>query len=246
MKPLFTSGPRIVMKVNGVAIAYAIGLSIDVSVDVTPINILGQFSLASLESTFFNVVTGSMQIIRLRSPQSATEAAAKAALNASSYSAVNSQYTTFDPNTGMTAIANTEGGPQTPLTGINSNSIVSQKNLHMHLNPEFVLLSSTFDIDMYIKVPIPTNAAVQNHLNNGLGATAALEYGKEKEYFEEKLWLSVKNCRLTSRNTNIRLGQVVNEPVSFQGLFVSVTTGAESGILPFSADVGVVDGPSLI
>jgi len=34
----------------------------------------------------------------------------------------------------------------------------------------------------------------------------------------EIAWMKILNCRITSRNTNISMGQLVNEPLNFQGL----------------------------
>jgi hypothetical protein len=40
--------------------------------------------------------------------------------------------------------------------------------------------------------------------------------------------MKIVNCRITGRNTNITMGQIVNEPVNFQGLLaLNVDSGFE-------------------
>jgi hypothetical protein len=192
--PLFATAPRLKLRIQDKLVAYAVGFNIAVSVDIQPVFVIGSYAPISLEPTLYNTVTGTMQIVRLLS---STTLAAKAAVT--------------DPATGnvttpaQLAYAGVDGAELTssgaPTDGAKSNSPLEQRELFKHVDPEKLLLSRTFDVAVYMKVP---NAA-----GDGL---------------EELAWMAIRDCRITSRNTNIAMGQLVNEPVSFQGLLATHTS----------------------
>jgi hypothetical protein len=190
LKPLFATAPRIKVYIQDKVVAYAVGFNLNVSVEVQPVFVLGQFAPVSLEPTMYNIVTGTMQIVRL-SAQSRT-AASDAATNQVGLEGALQQTSNSSGLSFGGELKNSVGGP-TP-----TNSPLAQKDLFLHLDPSKLLLSESFDVKLYMKVP--------NANNTGL---------------VEKQWLTVKNCRITSRNTNIAQGQLVNEPLSFQGLLLT-------------------------
>ena len=180
LRPLFSSAPRIKIRANGKLIGYAIGFSVNVSVDVQPVYVIGEYAPVALEPNLYRPVTGSMQIVRLR------DLAAGGSLAG------------FVKNAKGETVASTD-----PTLAAN-NSPLDQKALFKHLEPQTILFSQTFDIDLYMKVPTSETAA-------GVLTTT------------EALWMTIKDCRIVSRNTNISMGQLVNEPLNFQGLLVSPT-----------------------
>lgn len=212
LKPLFATAPRIKVYIQDKIVAYAVGFNVSVSVEVQPVYVLGQYAPISLEPTMYNIVTGTMQIVRLAS-QSRT-AAAQAATDQLANST--------DAATQQTANASllSLGGELTDSTGgpAPTNSPLSQKELFKHLDPSKLLLSESFDVRLYMKVPKADNTGI-----------------------EELAWLEIKNCRITSRNTNIAMGQIVNEPLSFQGLLAHHLTDGNAGSITdgFSSDGSV-------
>ena len=180
LRPLFSSAPRIKIRANGKLIGYAIGFSVNVSVDVQPVYVIGEYAPVALEPNLYRPVTGSMQIVRLR------DLAAGGSL------------------AGFVKNANGETVASTDPTLAANNSPLDQKALFKHLEPQTILFSQTFDIDLYMKVPTSETAA-------GVLTTT------------EAHWMTIKDCRIVSRNTNISMGQLVNEPLNFQGLLVSPT-----------------------
>lgn len=203
LQPLFVTAPRLKLYVNNNVIGYAVGFNINISIDVQPVYVIGQYAPVSLEPTMYNIVTGTMQIVRLNKTNRA---------NSGSYGTLNPAGTIpssnlFDAVTGELNSTTGAGVSNTPL---------AQSQLHMHVNPEQLLLSRAFDVKLYMKVP---NAA-----NTGL---------------EEKEWFQISTCRITSRNTNITMGQIVNEPVSFQGLLATPTA---EGKTQFTLDGSIVEG----
>lgn len=180
LRPLFSSAPRIKIRANGQLIGYAIGFSVNVSVDVQPVYVIGEYAPVALEPNLYRPVTGSMQIVRLRD------------LSAGS------------TGTGLVKNAAGETVAVTDPTVAKNNSPLDQKALFKHLEPQTILFSQTFDVDLYVKVPTSETAA-------GVLTTT------------ESLWMTIKDCRIVSRNTNISMGQLVNEPLNFQGLLVSPT-----------------------
>lgn len=72
--PVFLSAPRMYLKISQVndagktefvRVAYAIGLNLDVSVDLRPVRVCGNFEVINYEPVMYNVVRGSMQIYKL-------------------------------------------------------------------------------------------------------------------------------------------------------------------------------------
>jgi len=180
LRPLFSSAPRIKIRANGKLIGYAIGFSVNVSVDVQPVYVIGEYAPVALEPNLYRPVTGSMQIVRLRDLAAGGSQAG------------------FVKNAKGETVASTD-----PTLAAN-NSPLDQKALFKHLEPQTILFSQTFDIDLYMKVPTSETAA-------GVLTTT------------EAHWMTIKDCRIVSRNTNISMGQLVNEPLNFQGLLVSPT-----------------------
>jgi len=229
IKPLFNTAPRIKMKIGDTTIAFAIGLNISVNIDITPIQIIGQFGPASLEPTFYNPVTGTIQIQKLLSNYG-RQNVLNAAKNYVGDKTNNDK--TLEEITRLKTVADygTEGLPedlkqnkdgeivdadgvaQTIGTGTykfveyttdndkDNNSILSHSALYQHFTPAEVLASTTFNLDLYLNQSTSTSDA---------GYVS---------------WMRIKDVRLTSRNTNITLGQIVNEPVSFQGLLLTPMT----------------------
>jgi hypothetical protein len=87
--------------------------------------------------------------------------------------------------------------------------------LHHHLNPETILISQTFDIDIYLKAPKFTIDS------NGY----ATDY---QGVDTEVSFLTIKDCRINGMNGTIAPGQLLEEPLSFMGLLAVNTALAEA------------------
>jgi hypothetical protein len=196
--PFFMSGPRLLLKIDGVKVAYAVGLDLRVSRNVQIINTLGSFASVAIQATMYNGVSGSMQIVRLLDSKSRTSLAASAK--------------TAGKQTEDVALS---AAPESALTGIknavadsdsaSSNSLIAAtENLKKHLDPASVLASSTFDIEVWQMYPTTeTTAAVKTPSLNNQGVLV--------KHF------TVKNCRLNSRSASISAGQLLTESFSFTG-----------------------------
>ena len=203
LKPLFATAPRIKLYIQDKIVAYAVGFNVSISVEVQPVYVLGQYAPISLEPTMYNIVTGTMQIVRLASQSRATAAQAATGQLAKSSETATQQ-------TANSSILSLGGElTQTGDGTVTANSPLSQKELFKHLDPSRLLLSESFDVRLYMKVPTADNLSLK-----------------------ELAWMEIKNCRITSRNTNIAMGQIVNEPLSFQGLLAHhLTDGTVDGSL---------------
>lgn len=202
-KPLFVSAPRLVIGITNsegkfVKVAFAIGLSVNVSVAVQPVYVLGDFGPVSYEPTSMPPCTGSMQIVRLQ-PKSLKDIRV-----ANSKTLYKDSKVIRTPDS--TIRASVEDG---------DNNILIQNNLWTHLNPAEVLTSQSFDIDVYLNVNgyghAINTAAIQSF--NSAVAQAPGTGGTDLVRF-----MRIKDCRLTSRNVNLAQGQLINEPVNFMGL----------------------------
>jgi hypothetical protein len=208
--PLFASAPRLKLYIDqegadattttSYALAYAVGFTIAVSVDVQPVYVIGQYEPVALEPTMVNVVTGTFQIVRLVKNTLKTQADSES-LN----SKLHGGAPATDKQDAVDAVtASTVGDPS------------NQSLLFKHVDPAQLLLSKTFNIRVFMKVP--TSAAK----------------------LDEKPWMVIRDCRITSRNTNIAMGQLVNTPLSFRGLLLSDLDA--SGNAVFSSDNAITSG----
>ena len=196
--PFFMSGPRLLIKIDGVKVAYAVGLDLRVSRNVQIVNTLGSFASVAIQATMYNGVSGSMQIVRL------LDSASRTALNtnASATKAADKKTLQSFPDASLSGLTT----PAAATTAGTSNSTISAtENLKRHLDPESVLVSSTFDIEvwqMYPKV---------DALDTKDGTSLNNKQGVLVKHF------TVQNCRLNSRSASISAGQLLTESFSFTG-----------------------------
>lgn len=235
--PLFTSAPRIKLYIGKNAIAYAVGFNINISIDVQPVQVIGKFGPASLEPTMYNPVAGTMQIMRLLSSSSMTNMKDRV-----QKAGITKEY--VNQNIAISAGKDSDGKEiynyeniSSSVDEFSSNNPLSQNKIHLHLDPENVLVSQTFNMDLYMKVP---NEAVVVKATDTTQGSAELSYPTKSVP-----WLRIKNVRVTSRNTNITLGQIVNEPVNFQGIMATPINGDACTEL-FTQDNGDVDGLAFV
>ena len=220
--PLFTSAPRLRLVIGANTLAYAIGFNMNVGVDIQTVKVLGSFAGISLEPTMYNVVTGTLQILKLNTASFKKQQAANV---------VNDPFVgTVTPQVVVPAsqaqLTSTTAANSAPLAG-SSNSLLATDQLATHLDPKNVLLSRSFDMDVYIEVPSADSVAalIAGSKPAGTGTTT-------------NTWMRISTCRLISRNANITHGQLVNEPMNFQGLLATtMLTGAPD----FSLDTLVKD-----
>lgn len=201
LMPQFATAPRLKLYIYDSPVAYAIGFNISVSVDVQPVYVIGKYAPVSLEPTMYNIVTGTMQIVRLVSQE---------AQNAQNANAENQSALTDQAGRRATAQFDTNSEIVGP-NAISSNTPLQQKELFRHLDPEQLLLSQSFNVRVFMKVP----------------KIEAGNFVTQRPLLEEKEWMEIQSCRITSRNTNITMGQLVNEPVSFQGLLALNKQGTQ-------------------
>jgi hypothetical protein len=119
----------------------------------------------------------------------------------------------------------TNGGVATVDGSNPSNSILNQGNLFKQLDPAQILLTSTFDIEVYLWQ--------QRDVNGAAPTKDTINAGK----LVDVAWLKIQDCRLTGRSTNISMGQIVNEPVNFQGLLM-VPSAIDNN---FALDTAIAD-----
>lgn len=213
--PVFATAPRLKIYIKNQPVAYALGFNINVSVEVQDVYVIGQYAPVTNEPTMYNLVTGTMQIQRLVSQTTQNQ------LN----TIANAQGQLTDQQ-GRRAVADfaniAQGGEATNAAGT-SNSVLAQGELTRHLDPARVLASQAFNIRVFMKVP-----RIEAGNFAATGAT-----------LEEKEWMEIQNCRITSETMNISMGQLVNIPVNFQGL---LATTAVTGLAKFQLDSLVKQG----
>jgi len=216
--PFFMSGPRLLIKVDGVKVAYAVGLDLRVSRNVQVVNTLGSFASVAIQATMYNGVSGSMQIVRLMDKESRSSYGGNfvnseggALTGEALENAKNDTLAKATPAGSLSGIPGTTGNESVSDT----NTIVAAtEKLKRHLDPASVLASSTFDIEvwqLYPTVDVVDDTKLQPTLNNN---------GVLVKHF------TIQNCRLNSRSASISAGQLLTESFSFTGtLLVSDDRG---------------------
>ena len=212
MMPLFVAAPRVVLKVADVVIGYAIGLRVNVTLDIERVKILGQFEPIAIEPMFLPPCSGTFRVVRLLSFDSRTANSA-AAVATRDNNVLDPKVTDNDPFGSAVAVAPAASGS---LTEPASGSVLGQGALSRHLDPEKILYSQTFDMDLYIKVP---NIAA-SHIGTGniLNADAPIITGTATDVYFEEHFLKVKDCRLSGASVDLTPGRLLEEPFSFEGL----------------------------
>lgn len=192
IRPVFISAPQIRLSINNSLIAYAIGINLNVNVDVQSVYAFGDYGPVNVEPLMYGIVTGTLQILQL------TANALNDPGNADGTQSILQQRVTLADSLKETSGIFNENGKTVPLPGNASNSPIILEDLNRHLDPQKVLYSKTFDMD--IKLKHKTDDFPAKEIDSSL--------------------LRVENCRLSGRNVNITLGALVNMPLSFQGLLL--------------------------
>lgn len=204
--PLFAAAPRCVLRVGEQKIAYAVGLSMNVNVETERVKILGQYKTLAIEPLTMAPVTGTFRVVRLLSKATRDNNAELLQTNSDLRSAfvgddADAKYQQAGEDVNVDFASAVEG---------DGSSVLAQNNLERHLDPETVLFSQTFDLDLFLKVPIIG-------ADNFDAATGFLKAGVIPKLVETN-FMSIKDCRITSASVDLTPGRLLEEPFSFEGL----------------------------
>lgn len=204
--PLFTSAPRIRLSLNGATVGFAVGFNINLNIDIQPVYTIGQYNAAFLEPTMYNPVTGTIQLLRIKKGDGGINNTVVGNGPALGH---------LDPSTVLaTTLFNMDvyvkvpkfiSASVTTVTSIQTSEVITDAVYDKEGNLVSAAVLKPTGSSTKIESAQPNHLAVGNV--KGTGGNLAL-------------WMQIQDVRLTSRNTNITLGQIVNEPVSFQGLLL--------------------------
>lgn len=204
--PFFMSGPRLVLRMDGFVMAFAVGLDITVSRNIQTIYQFGQVSPVANQATLYNGVTGSMQIIKMIDPSVIAD---KKAIALNTQGVGPNLVNSIDSPTVIDGTAAAPAATFSTANKVDNNSAFAKsQTLRDQLDPERVLLSSTFDIEVWQTYPDST----------GNGFTPVKHF-------------TIQNCRLNSRGSTISPGSLTNESIGFVGtLLVTEQRQQVSGV----------------
>lgn len=201
--PLFASAPRCVIEIDGRTVAYAVGLSLNTSVNLQEVRILGEFAVQSIEPVAVLPASGSFQIVRIldsatfaNQKESGKALATNLSGNPATAGSEKAQDLVNAFNSGTSAAAGNDFG---------------QAELLKHLDPRTALLSKSFDVKIKLRVPTAAAIATPPAANDSAGIAAALETTE---------FITIKDCRLTSSSMNIAPNQLLTMSLEFQGLLM--------------------------
>jgi len=225
--PLFASAPRCKITIGGQPVAYAIGLNMSVSVQIQEVRILGEFAIQSLEPVSYAPVTGSIQIVRLLGqtviPGKAAIPASGSVVGVAATPDTTDQITAsnkFSTQLQGTQISDADGLQKVTIqNSVTGTANFSQTTLLAHLDPKKVLLSQSFDIEIFLKAP----------------ASAA-----DDAPDVEVAFMGLIDCRLVGSSMNIAPGQLLTQSLEFQGLLM-INRARGSKFLE-APDTSVTDG----
>lgn len=197
--PLFASAPlcKISISLDGVetTIAYAVGLSVNVGINLQEVRVLGQYEVEAIEPLAMMPVTGSFQVIRLL-----TEATRKATVTAASSDANNSPLVrTKDEVQGIAGLSKDAVIANSSVSDSGTGALTGSSELAKHLDPRTILLSKSFDITIKMKTP-------------------SVKSGTQWTEGELTTMMVIKDCRLSGASASLSPGALLTESVEFQGL----------------------------
>jgi hypothetical protein len=194
--PFFVAAPRCKITVAGQDIAYAVGLSLQVTKVIEPVRILGNFAPVAFESLMVNPVRGSFQIVRLLSSASDNAAIAQALYGDA-------------PNLANVDAAGNSTSQIIPKPGVNGTdgTILSQGGLYRHLDPVSIILSQSFDIQIQLKVPQIAATSFDNVL---------LKTGPYT--ISTTNFITIKDARLSGARGSLTPAAIFRESFTFEGL----------------------------
>jgi hypothetical protein len=191
IKPTFTTGSRVRIKLNGKTVAHAQGLSMGFSVMVEPVRVMGEYGAISAVVSGYSGVQGSLQIISLM-PKQARDAL-QSLVNADKVNI--GELSAAGVVTPDLTLQNGDGSRGQVLSADYITNPLDEAKYH--LDPERVLLSQSFDIQIYMRYADST--------------------GKYKEFLQ---W-EIKDCRLSGRSVSINSGSPVGQDFQYKGLLLT-------------------------
>lgn len=224
--PAYNAGSRCVMKIGGVEIAYITGISASINMSVVPITPIGRYGPLMYEKTMLNPVTGTLQMNKIMPQAVIKNAIEKSQVLATKDRILDTtliKHQSFDANgkLGEVGAANS-----TPFGALDGNGPLSQAALYRHMSADEILLSRSFDVDLYLKVPKSSSDVVKSILDNDrtndlVNAVHVPTENANDDLLDEILWRSFKNCRITSRSENVSTGSLLNATLSWMGIYVT-------------------------
>lgn len=194
--PLFASAPLCKISVNDTEIAYAVGLSVNVGINLQEIRVLGQYEVEAIEPLAMMPVTGSFQVIRLL-----TEATRATTVEKAKETENNSPLVrTAGEVTGVDGLAKDAIIENSSISDSGTGALSGSSELAKHLDPRTILLSQSFDIT--IKMKTPSVKGSNGNWSEG----------------ESTRMMVIKDCRLSGASASLSPGALLTESVEFQGL----------------------------
>ena len=150
--PIFMSGSRLKIKMDGIIIAHAVGFDINVQKVCRHNHTMGEFGVVSVQTLLFSGVTGSLQILQLNPSLLAA-------------ADVNALKEYRPDNTGFTVGRNVITTNATTEDKVINNSLkAANTNFKNMFDPAKILLTTTFDIEVW-----------QNYPNEGMTGTIPIK-----------------------------------------------------------------------
>ena len=174
--PTLLSAPRVYIKINSTIVAYAIGINVSIDVDVRPVPALGLFAPAAYEPVMYGVVTGNMQIVKLVN-KNTLDNFGKSIVTGGTKLDGDKTVSNKTTNGGLYGSSQSngnfqnDGGDQFAANQFKSANAITDDNsllnlldsngnpISFNLDPNNILLSSTFDLDIYINYGIALGTA---------------------------------------------------------------------------------------
>lgn len=207
--PLFAAAPLCKIIISGTEIAYAVGLSVNVGINLQEIRVLGQYEVESIEPLAMMPVTGSFQVIRLLTPKTRTDTTTLAA------SETNTLVRTAGEIKDVKGLSKDAVIESSVPSDNGSGALTGSSELAKHLDPRTILLSTSFDIIIKMKTP-----------------SVKVKVGDVESWTEgsHTTFMVIKDCRLSGASASISPGALLTESVEFQGLLAVRYKGEESVI----------------
>jgi len=198
--PSFLSGSNVVIKIGDMTVAFCQDLRFNRTMTNVPVRGIGSYSVHTLEPVDFSV-SGQMSIVRFADLKTSVNKAAYQSALAQSVKDGKMTQAAADAALAQVANFNNAVGVES-LSDYKDKATSSGNSLldAFHFDPRKMLLTSTFDIEVYDRKVV--------------GAPATGGYGLKGL---ENLIYQIMDCRLSSYSINFVPGQLLIENVTFLG-----------------------------
>jgi len=212
--PIVNSGSRCYIKISGENVAHALNFQFAIQKNVQLVHVLGEYGPVANLDLLYQGVQGSLQLFKLIDEDSLKSIVADSASRPND----NFDPPALDKNT-IGEFLNYAQSKNT-TKGRTGSPLEFSREILNQFNPAYILLSCTFNIDIYFMY--------QQFAEN---AYTQIQTSRANPSVEQKIThvapMRIVDCRFVNRSLNVDFGQLCTQQLQFQGRLMKQTYSGE-------------------